>query len=144
MEDLTIASLEGRTLTRVVGSTDADFAFLFEDNCSVWVCEWRIVQGGRIVWAAGDHGQRFGWSEPLDGVAKVTELIVGRKVVKATLGRLGDIEILFDNEARLQSFTNSCGYESASIKLPGGLTVLVLGGGTVDGYQPPRTSERPR
>jgi hypothetical protein len=90
-----IAALEGRALTRIDGSAHpGDWLFYFQEDCFVRVgCDWRIVSDERIALASQDHEQMFGRSTPLDGVAAASKLLVGAKVVKASINPVGDIVV---------------------------------------------------
>ncbi|MCP8892230.1 hypothetical protein [Sphingomonas faeni] len=96
---------------------------------------WRIVANGRIAFANEDDGQQFGLPSPVDGEAKANELIGERSITSLSIDRqTADLMIYFGDEIRLDTFSNSSGYEGWHISLApehGGISVIALGGGDV-------------
>jgi len=111
------------------------FAFGADDNsgCGVFVAApWRVVSGKEIAHAVDDDGQRFGLPEPVDGEAKANGLFEGKRVKSFVVDRItADLRVQFDDEVRLDVFTNSAGYESwnASFEAASDEVTLIGGGG---------------
>ena len=129
---VTIPQLTGRRLEEVDGSAaPGQWIFRFgEKHCVNVECDWRIVVDGRIALAARDHEQPFGLPKPVDAVKEAERLLKGKKVTQADLGPIGDLVLTFDGRERFETFTNSSGYESCTVGLPGG-QLIVMGGGNV-------------
>jgi hypothetical protein len=127
-----VPELEGRTLDTVDGSAAPYWIFRLSGGARIAVgCEWRLVHDGRIVLAGGDHHQLFGLQEPVDAVVATERLLKSRQIISASLGEVGDLTLLFDGGPRLETFTDSMGYESCTIHLDDGREPIVVGGGAV-------------
>jgi hypothetical protein len=99
-------------------------------------CPWRLVVDGSIVFGNRDHAQRFGHYAPLDGPRHCSRLLSGQTVNDVQVrSEVGDISLVFENDARLEVFNDSSGYEGWSFTVKGGKTLTALGGGklTVQG-----------
>ncbi len=129
---LNLLELQGRVLTGVHLSPEGgQWGFGFGDDCGLnLVCAWRIVTEDRVALAAQDHHQLFGLKEPVDGIAEAMRLLGNKRVVRASLSRYGDLLVEFEGGYRLETFTDSCGYESGTISF-GGRQLIVMGGGEV-------------
>jgi len=96
---------------------------------------WRIVADGRIAFANEDDGQQLGLPAPVDGEAKANDLIASRSITSLSIDtQTADLVIYFGDAVRLDTFSNSSGYEGWHINLPpenGGMSVVALGGGDV-------------
>jgi hypothetical protein len=96
---------------------------------------WRIVTNGRIAFANEDDGQQFGLTAPVDGEAKANGLIASRPITSVSIDtQTADLVVHFGDAVRLDTFSNSCGYEGWHITFPpenGGMSVVALGGGDV-------------
>jgi len=94
---------------------------------------WRVVTADGIALGLEDDGQRFGLPRPLDGEARVNELLSGQRVSEIEVdAQTADLRVVFDGGARLDFFNNSSGYEGwqASVPIHGRvLTIVALGGG---------------
>ena len=99
---------------------------------------WRIVADGRIAFANEDDGQQLGLPAPVDGEAKANDLIASRSITSLSIDtQTADLVIYFGDAVRLDTFSNSSGYEGWHINLPpeiGGMSVVALGGGDVTIY----------
>jgi hypothetical protein len=128
-----IDELKGRTLLGLDrGAAPTNWIFRFGPECWLGLGCWRVVKDGRIGVAGGDHGQLFGLREPVDAVDRVQALIGGSVVVRATLApETADLRVEFDNGGRLETFTDSSGYESATIHLEKYRQIIVMGGGSI-------------
>ena len=93
-------------------------------------CDWRIVHSGRVALAAKDHRQLFGRQEPLD-VGREVRLTRRQDGHSGITARHGDLVVEFEGDIRLETFTDSCGYESCTIDLVDGSKVVVTGGGAI-------------
>lgn len=129
MKVVEILELEGLVLTAADDSAAPDqWNFRFGDGC--WLnlsCTWRIILDDQVVLAKGDHQQLFGRQEALDAARTASGMLEGRKILEATLTDVGDLQILFEGGARFETFTDSSGYESGTIHLNSGRTLVVLG-----------------
>jgi hypothetical protein len=130
---MNIPELDGRLVETVDGSgAPGHWIFRFDNDSFISIgCDWRIVVDGRVKVAGGDHQQVFGRKEPLDAVKEATNLLGGRAILAASVGEVGDLLVTFEGGARLETFTDSCGYESCTVRVDGGKQIVVLGGGGV-------------
>lgn len=105
--------LKGQSCIDVI-RYEFSWQFVFGKGCSLTVwCPWRIVSGGRIAVAHTDHEQQFGLPMPVDVVAKAIALLSNSKVLNATARQdTSDLTIDFDDDVRLELFTDSSGYEA--------------------------------
>jgi len=104
----------------------------FSDGSHILVgCDWRIVHSGRVALAAKDHRQLFGRQDPVDAGREALVLLAGKKVTRASLSDTGDFVVEFEDAIRLETFTNSSGYESCTIDLADGSKFVVVGGGGI-------------
>lgn len=94
---------------------------------------WRIVTGGRVAFGHKDDGHWFGLAEPVDGEKQCALLIGGRVVRLVEIDEgTGDLRITFDNDARIDAFHLSGGYEgwAAGYAARGERwSIIALGGG---------------
>ena len=75
-------------------------------------CPWQIISAGRIAHADTDEGQKFGLPEPVDGVARTSGFLSGKKIIAVETGpTTGDLKIQFEGETLLECWNNSSGYE---------------------------------
>lgn len=104
-------SLRGRECKVV--RLEHDWQFNFGDDCFITVSTtWRIISSGRIALAMADHGQRFGWPEPIDAEANSNALLKGRHVQGLKVDRVtADLRVQFDDGTLLELITDSSGYE---------------------------------
>jgi Family of unknown function (DUF6188) len=125
--------LTGKTIVAVdAAESPGPCSFHFSDGSYVHVeCDWRIVHDGQVALAAKDHRQLFGRQESVDATREATTLLAGKKVTRACLSQTGDLVVEFEGATRLETFTNSSGYESGSIRLADGRRYVVVGGGDV-------------
>lgn len=129
----TLASaLQGRECR--VERREADWSFNFGERLNIAASvPWRVVTDDGIVHGDEDDGQWFGLSQPVDGEARVNELLRGQKIIGVELDRdTADLRLSFDGGARLDFFNNSFGYEGWQASVSAGgkdLTVIALGGG---------------
>ena len=106
--------------------------FGFSDGSQILVeCDWRLVHNGRVALAAQDHQQLFGRQEPVDAGRETMALLADKRVIRASLSETGDLVVEFDHAIELQTFTNSCGYESCTIAFANGTKLVVTGGGAI-------------
>jgi hypothetical protein len=128
-----IPELRGRAFTALDAlAAPGQWLFRFGEESSVNVeCDWRIVSKGRVVLAAKDHRQLFGRQELVDVAREATALLGGKKVARASLDQTGDLLLELEDSTQLETFTDSSGYESCTIRLADGRQFIVLGGGEV-------------
>ena len=128
-----LPELKGRAITTLDASAAPPlWIFVLERGCSINVgCPWRVVRDGRVALAAQDHEQLFGRQEPVDVVKETLSLLDGKKVVRASIGHAGDLAVEFEGGTRIETFTDSCGYESLTVRLSDGKQWIVVGGGKV-------------
>lgn len=115
---------------------EADWALYLVGGGSIALpIPWRIVADDRIAFANEDDGQLFGLPTPIDGQAKANSLVASRVITGIRVDRQTlDLTIYFDEEVRIDAFSNSSGYEGWHIHLPpevGGLSVVAMGIGEV-------------
>lgn len=100
-------------------------------------CPWRLVVNGNIIFGDRDQGQRFGREDPVDGPRHCMRLISGQTVNDVDLRPdTGDISFVFENDCRLEVFSNSSGFEAWSFSMKGGKTLTSLGGGGLAAFSP--------
>ena len=106
--------------------------FGLSDGSQILVeCDWRILHRSRVALAAQDHQQEFGRRKPIHVAREAMALLAGKPVARASLSASGDLVLEFDDAIQLQTFTNSCGYESCTIDHANGKKLVVTGGGEV-------------
>ena len=125
-------ALRGRGCRAFRRETDWNFNFGEDLGIAAFV-PWRVVTADGIALGLEDDGQRFGLPRPLDGEARVNELLSGQRVSEIEVdAQTADLRVVFDGGARLDFFNNSSGYEGwqASVPIHGRvLTIVALGGG---------------
>ncbi len=122
-----------------IARREADWVVNIRGGASIALpIPWRIVAGGRIAFANDDDGQWFGLPAPVDGEIKANNLIGSRRITGLRVDRETlDLAVLFDEDLRLDAFSNSSGSEGWHIHLSpddGSLSVVALGGGEVSIY----------
>ena len=136
--ELKVTALNERLIDDLVGHRlrdiewrEFDFVFSFTTGMCVQVsCPWRIVSGDRIAFAEADDGQQFGRGEPVNGPADSKRLLVGRTVERIAIrADTADLTIVFENDVRLEIWTNSRLYERWELHDGSGLMVVAMGGG---------------
>jgi hypothetical protein len=104
-------------------------------------CPWRIVAQGSIALAGTDDGQKFGLPEPLDGEARARELLLGKQVTAVRIEPVSaDLRVVFGDEATLELFNNSAGYEgwnAVAVRDGKQLNVIAQGGGAIATFETP-------
>ncbi len=130
-EDL-LNSLANHRLESVVQFEKTTWTFAFSGRSSLRVeCPWRIVVNGAVAVTGKDHAQLFGREAPVDSCAESLRLLEKTVVKKAEVAvGSGDLVVIFENGARLELFTDSCGYESWHLCSPDG-ELVALGGGNL-------------
>jgi len=86
------------------------------------------------VLGAKDHRQLFGRQEPVDAAHEALALLAGKKVTRASFDQTGDLVLELEGSIWVETFTNSSGYESCTIKLSGGAEYVVVGGGRIEEF----------
>jgi hypothetical protein len=110
-----------------------DWAFRFEGTPAFShlcvSCPWRVLIEGRIAFAGGDDGHKFGLPTPLNG-EEITQRLLGQRVIDHLSIRpdAGDLSIIFSGQATLEVLNMSSGYEGWQIGVPG-MKVIGVGGG---------------
>jgi Family of unknown function (DUF6188) len=113
------------------------FTFGNRDAALNLECPWRLLAEESIVYGYEDHGQKFGHSEPVDGVKKTETLIANSPVSLVEIQQgSADLSITFENGVRLQAFNGSSGYEGWTCAFESGLTVVAQGGGNLTVWNP--------
>jgi hypothetical protein len=122
-----------------ISRREADWVITLSDGGSIALpIPWRIVSNGRIALADEDDGQQFGLPAPVDAEVKGNYLLASRPITSLIVDpQTADLAIQFGDAVRLDTFSNSSGYEGWHINLPpenGGLSVVALGGGEIFTY----------
>jgi hypothetical protein len=141
-----LAVLHGLAFASIRCDTDSEtWHFGFEGGAALTVsCPWRLVVAARIEFGASDEGHRFGLPATIDGCARVTARLAGRRVVAATIGDCGDLTLDFGEGIRVDVFHDSSGYEGWQCHLPGASAPTVaVGGGEVRGLLAPDAGPAP-
>jgi len=127
-----VPELLGRTVHDLDASAaPACWVFrLGEDYALTITCPWRLVIGGKVALAGNDHMQSFGLKEPVDIVKETLNHLMDRRLTRASLDQTGDVTLVFEGGATLETFTDSLGYESCVIWL-GTRQLVITGGGRV-------------
>jgi Family of unknown function (DUF6188) len=133
MESPSFESLIGRRIVEIELVEPISWWFRFHGTGAVRSDSlWRLVHHGSIPITSQDHGQRFGFPQPVDAVQRVNDLVAALTVQRVRLAPdTGDLYLEFDNDSRLEILTTSSGYESWSVFLPDGNEILGVGGGRV-------------
>lgn len=97
------------------------WTFRFENGSSFWTDgTWRVLRARTIVWAAGDHGQRFGLDHEVDLVHEIREAFARRLLTGVDVDDLtGDLTLVVAPEYEVQIPITSAGYESYGFRLKG-------------------------
>jgi len=141
--DRSVSCLVGRQLTAADPSAaPGSWVFQFGADCRLTIGgTWRLIKGGMVMVAGGDHQQLFGLTEPVDASRRVLEGIAYAVIKKASFDDVsGDLTIEFSKDLRLQILTDSSGYESWTLWRPDGTQLVADGGGRVLPYA--RTADR--
>jgi hypothetical protein len=108
-------------------------------------CPWRIIADARIAVAGTDDGQQFGLPEPLDAGARARALLLGKQVTNVRIDPVSaDLHVVFGENAVLELFNNSSGYEgwlAVAVRNGKNLNVIAQGGGAIAMFEEP---ERPK
>ncbi len=122
--------LKGRSLEGVGDPGDhGQWLFRFEGDRLLNVeCPWRLVDRGAMVLGRCDHRQKFGLPEPVDAVATLSRLVGGRRVERMLVSEHGDLRLEFTGGVRLETFTESAGYESWTLRTPDAPLIVARGG----------------
>lgn len=125
-----IPELVGRSVTGIDASAAPQWIFELGDGYSINAGCWRVVSEARVVIAADDHNQRFGLDAPVDAAAVAMHFIGNGRILNAGFSEVGDLTVTFESGARLETFTDSAGYETCVVFL-GARQLIVVGGGEV-------------
>lgn len=126
-----LVGLESRAVHYLAEGRSWDFALGDDVHLSV-VSPWRIVGPTGIQLGDCDHEQQFGLPNLVDAEATATQLLRGRRILRATLvAGTADLGIEFDGGVRLDVFNQSSGYEGWQLSAGDGLELIALGGGDV-------------
>ena len=125
--------LLGCRVTRVAREGEGPWYFEMGDHVLLSVeCVWQILADGHVALGSGDHGQWYGLASPVNAIDRATELLDTRKVVHWALDNVsGDLNLQFEGAVVLRTFNDSSGYEAWQLTGPGGIEVVVQGGGNV-------------
>ncbi len=119
--------------TRLVEAEKKDSTWFFRFDCGGTIYAesvWRLVTPETVVVTSADHGQLFGLPEPVDAEKLINSTL--REIGVASYSCVGphcDLIILFENQARLQFFNMSCGYESWRAQHKESEVICMGGGG---------------
>ncbi len=102
----------GQAVRNVVRSGHQWF-FSFSD-CELSVGTlWRLIDPEMLVVTSEDDAHKFGLHAPVDAGAIARDNLVGRTISGCDLDRVtADLTLAFDNGAKLQIVSTSCGYEA--------------------------------
>jgi hypothetical protein len=125
-------SLVGHHLIEVERS-DHDWLFRFANDVGLRAsCPWRILVEGRIALGNGDHAQKFGLPEPVDGASCGHKLLLNKTIQGVAIrDDTGDLTVTFSEWTALEILNLSCGYEGWQLADGHGLNVVAKGGGEV-------------
>ena len=117
------------------------WGFRFEGKCWVMVsCPWRIVTTEGIAFGSEDDGHQFGLPAPVNGEAKVREIMGSHPLTSLAMNSsTADLTLSFGNGSRVDVFNNSMGYEGwqAGVETEQGeATIIACGGGSTDLINP--------
>ena len=129
------ASLAGQPFVRTERS-DFRWTFHLTHKASVTAeGPWRILRNGRIALGDGDHAQKFGLPEPIDGVAECDRLLKGKKITRISVRPdTGDLTLEFEEIMYLEILNMSGGYEGWNLGDGNGLLAVATGGGELALY----------
>jgi len=107
------ALFAGRRLV-AVERRENDWLFTFEGDR--WLrtdANWRLLGADSLLLCADDHGHPFGLPAPLDGAARVLEIVGSARIHAVRLGaRVPDLLLEFEDGHLLEVPLDSCGYEA--------------------------------
>jgi hypothetical protein len=108
------------------------WVFVFGRDALTVDCPWRLVDGGALVLAAHDHGQRLDGRTAFDAVDEARRRLLGRKVVEAQLAPdTADLSLLIEGGARLEAFADSAAFEAWRLDRAG-FAVAAAGGRLIE------------
>lgn len=94
----------------------------FSSGIKIYTLHWRVP--GAVGVSSFDHGQQYGLPAPINAIDNLSKLILGKKAIEPKIiFESGDLEIIFENNIKLQIF-NFSGYEVWEVKFPNGTTQL--------------------
>jgi len=124
-----VSWLNGLVLESVGDPEDhGQWLFRFErDHVLNLECPWRLTDRGAVVLGRCDHRQQFGLPKPVDAVSDLLQLLKGRMVERTLVSEHGDLRLEFDGGMRLETFTESGGCESWTLRTADGAPIVARG-----------------
>ena len=129
-----VSWVSGLAFEDVANDTETfDWVFSFGRAVTLRVAApWRIIADGKVALGRDDHGEQFGLSRPIDGVASAKGLLRGRVVASFSTSRVSaDAVIDFGGGLQLEIFSSSSGYEGSILEERGGRALVAQGGGNL-------------
>ena len=124
------SSLAGKSF---IGTKRGEFDWSFQFSDKAFMSTegpWRILCNGRIALGSNDHAQKFGLSEPVDGVVECHHLLDKKRVLEICVRQdTGDLTVKFTQDTILEILNISSGYEGWSLGDGAGLLAVATGGG---------------
>ena len=125
----------GRTCACITRFGTESWRFEFERETTLDVrCPWRIIAKGGVALGYADHGQQFGLPRPIDGVDEAKRLLSGTIVRVSITDLTADIRLQFSDDAVLDVFNSSSGYEGWECTSNNGVLAIAVGGGKLQIY----------
>jgi hypothetical protein len=134
LAEILLSDLVGLSCTKVKKPSDWFWQFIFGKAEAVIGVEgyWRLIANDKLAFGCEDDGQQFGLPEPVNGVTLCTQLLQHQRVKSFELQPdVSDLFVNFENDARLEIFNTSAGYEGWSYQASNGKMMHALGGGDV-------------
>src|SRR6188768_4327934 len=121
--------LDGRRLEAVGDPADhGQWLLTFDGGHTLNLeCPWRVTDGRTVCLGRIDHRQLFGLASPVDGVSMLLSLTATRIVESTWVSRHSDLRVEFSGGVRLETFSESSGYESWTLSRPNVPTIVGRG-----------------
>lgn len=114
---------------RQVELLDHTWFFRFDNDVVIGTeTYWRVLANGRIAVAECDHGHQFGLPAPVDAAREARRRLNGPVTSASVDERTGDLRVSFADQAALELFNTSAGYEGWHLTSATGEFVAVGGG----------------
>jgi hypothetical protein len=127
---LMLRSLRGSAFKSVELVVDGMWQFCFTGGYLLVECPWRAIEAGSVVLASGDHQQKYGLPEPIDGPSRIRELLENRIVEAVEIDSVtSDLSVTFTQNLRFEVFNDSSGYEGWTYSDGRGLKLVPMGDG---------------
>ncbi len=118
-----LSELAGLSIESIEPEDDSCWITL-SDGARIYAGYWRLICLKEDNFSSFDHQQKYGLAAPIDAVGNLISSIGKQKILMAKTDReTGDLELAFENRAKLQIF-NFTGNEAWEVEFPDGISQL--------------------